>query len=31
MSERMNEIAVHKDMLKSQIKASDMDRQTVRY
>lgn len=31
MSERMKEIALHKEMLRSQMKASDTERQTVRY
>ena len=30
MSERMSEIAVHKEMLRAQIKAHDTERQTVR-
>lgn len=29
MSERMREIAVHKDMLKAQIKACDSERMTI--
>lgn len=31
MSDRMSEIAVHKEMLRAQIKAHDTERQTVRF